>query len=248
MSLLPKTNDNYIGIEIECIILNHYLDIKNIFKSSELDKFVYLGYDGSIDTQGFSLMERECFNCNENNVHQCSHCNGTRIITRKPAYELKVLVKQDDLLKVLTRLKIAFSQLNIKVNESCGLHVHLDMRNRNMPLCAKKLLNAQSVMIKSVPKSRRQNRFCLPVKTSGLVDISKISKYHAIHTEECMREYQTIEVRLHEGTLDCNEIYNWISFLINIIESNVANTPLRTASKFTGSSRKYLEERMALNA
>jgi len=79
-------------------------------------------------------------------------------------------------------------------------------------------------------------------------NIANISKYHAIHTEDSMRKYRTIEVRLHEGTVDCNEILNWCKFLITTIDTDVAMKKLRTTNAFPIRVKKYLDTRISKNA
>lgn len=252
----PNTDAKYIGIEIECIVPKDEIVVKNILRKYRLQNNVEVSFDGSIATKMEDNVERTCPDCNssgeiyiedEDINCTCYLCDGTGTISDEPGYEFKLLAKQIELKSVLTRMQLALNEMGAYVNESCGLHVHLDMRNRNAVACTRKLLNVQGIMMRSVPSSRRHNDYCLPVKVTQKTNLLTIGKYHAIHTEEALREHTTVEVRVHEGTVDCNAIHSWVKFLITTIDTDVATKVIRTTKKFPIRIQKYLEKRIVEN-
>jgi hypothetical protein len=104
----------------------------------------------------------------------------------------------------------------------------------------------QHLMLKSVPKHRRQNSYCRPVKKNEHTDVTKISKYHVVHTEDCLVDKNTIEVRVHEGTVDTDAIYKWVKFLVSTIDGKYATAPRRTVRALPVRIKKYMQERMRM--
>lgn len=215
MSHYPKTQDKYIGIEIELISNLDEYEIQDIVEEMKLEDIVDVGMDGSIET----------------NMDGYGH-------------ELKLLIKQQELKNTLARVQTLLNRINARVNNSCGLHVHIDMRNRKFLDSVKKLLNVQNIMLKSVPKHRINNEYCMPVKREDYGEDMVIGKYHTIHSEECYEDYKTIEVRIHEGTTNMIDVYNWCNFLIKTVDGNFANKPQRTLTNIPIRLKKYLEQRM----
>jgi hypothetical protein len=243
---LPTTNDKYVGIEIECFTRKReFIDeefdelnpnIERVFKKYGLQKYVEISDDGSIDAPTIEI-ENEFYD-------EDDPFSSTTTEISAATMELKVLAKQNELAPVLEKLGKALKEIGAEVNESCGLHVHLDMRNRPVLDCIKKLLNVQGIMLKSVPSHRRNNTYCLPVSKKYEKNLTEIGKYHVINTTT-LEDLKTIEVRVHEGTVDVKEIQNWCSFLIKTIDQDFATKNLRTSKHFPVRLRNYIERRMA---
>ena len=217
---IPTTEDKYVGIEIECFTSSRNADA--VFNKYKLSSYVEIGDDGSIDTTDES----------ENSYDELF------------TYEIKVLSKQSELKLILHKVGLALKEMGARVNESCGLHVHLDMRNRPFINCVNKLINVQPLLLKSVPKHRIGNIYCMPVTKADREDIYRIGKYHTINTE-VYDDLKTIEIRVHEGTVDTSEIYKWCVFLIKTIDGNFATAPVRTVRKLPVRLAKYIRERIS---
>ena len=241
--ILPGNNNNHVGIEIELLSPFDSYGIERKINDLGLQKIVEVGADGSIETD----VDCECCQGEgyyydddgyENDCSECSELQG---------HELKVITTQKNLKATMIRVGQLLKAIKAQVNASCGLHVHLDMRNRTPQLAAARLLNSQSLLLKSVPHDRRENTYCMPVnkiyKSPDM--IMNIPKYHAIHTEECYKYLKTIEVRLHEGTVDWKEIYNWCKLLISIVDNDYANKNVRSTKILPTRVRKYIEKRIA---
>lgn len=248
---LPTTNDKYIGIEIECFtrrleyLADEYDDhdlgrnkIGKIFKKYGLQKYIELADDGSIVAPRVET---------RNPMYDPDDIWDNEYISRSAlTMEIKVLVKQKELIGVMDKLSKALKEIGAEVNETCGLHVHLDMRNRPVLDCIKRLLNVQGIMLKSVPKHRRNNTYCLPVTKKYENNLTQIGKYHTINTST-LQDLKTVEVRVHEGTVDTKEISRWCMFLIKTIDSNFANKNIRTSKHLPIRLKNYMETRMSLS-
>jgi hypothetical protein len=113
-------------------------------------------------------------------------------------------------------------ELGATVNQTCGLHVHFDYSFVHSEMAVreigKRLGRYLPILSKLVPASRRNNRYCA-LEVSGLAG----DRYYAINLTS-FRKHQTIEVRLHSGTIDAVKIENWIR-LLHLIQAK--NTPRR---------------------
>lgn len=120
---------------------------------------------------------------------------------------------------------------NVKVNDSCGLHIHMDAADftigtwKNLALTYKRL---EHVIDLFMPGSRRNNRFC---KSLGRVSDEKIKsvrtieelqdlfgneRYYKVNFKAYSR-HKTVEFRQHSGTINFTKIENWVRFLQKMV-------------------------------
>ncbi len=103
-----------------------------------------------------------------------------------------------------------------KVNKTCGLHVHLDMRGKTFKEVTKIARNYNKwlyALREFVPESRRNNdQYCA-------WGISTRNRYHAVNVCSFER-HKTLEIRLHSGTTDFTKIISWIRLLELIALTN----------------------------
>lgn len=120
---------------------------------------------------------------------------------------------------------------NVKVNESCGLHVHMDAADftmntwKNLALSYK---NIESVINAFMPAGRRDNYYCKSLsgiserrilQASTLNDLRAAfgnDRYHKVNLEAYAR-HRTIEFRQHSGSTNFTKMSNWILFLGRMI-------------------------------
>lgn len=219
--MTPKKNvkTNYIGIELECFGPN-----KNMQKFEDkvladplLKNWVRITDDQSISEPfGFSSIE-------------------ILLLTSEKFLEKRLSA----LLKILNKLKF-------DVNDSCGTHVHIDMRNRRS-----RINTIYSNLVKCLPvfkrlqnKRRRNSYFCQDNRTDNYELQQYIARrYQAINTRTFdptkRNGKNTIEVRLHEGTLNFSDLYNWIKLLIEIVDTK-SKIPLKSVRSIN-SLRKQFE-------
>lgn len=183
----------YVGIEIEFIYTGKYDVLKRLLIENKLHKYVCLKNDGSL---------RACHN------------------TGYQAKELTLICKTTEVENILKRLDAIFLHPEIDgfANRSCGLHVHLDVRNRNAELVYRNLVRIQNILRGAQPVGRINNVHCKP-NTSDTLNKCEIeesggrdNRYWVVNGAAYAR-HKTIEIRIHEGTTDCESIYNWVTFL-----------------------------------
>lgn len=171
-----------------------------------------------------------------------------------------ILVGKDGLrqIKVVTD---ALNKYNIKVDKSCGLHVHInadDMTFKQIRNVYALYVRFEKTIDSMMPKSRRGNgnRFCQSmlmnrmgvVNAEQIMDLIKSAKnvndirhiyetrYKKLNCESYFK-YGTIEFRQHSGTTEYEKIYNWILFINAFVqkakESNVKLTYSEKGDDFT---------------
>ena len=106
------------------------------------------------------------------------------------------------------------------VNNTCGLHVHLDARHnikRVAGIRAKKLWDAMPIIKELVPDTRlNDNRYCRLLPPSFTSE-----RYHAINLR-AYDKHQTIEVRIAPGSLNPIKIWHWANLLLEISNHKTA--------------------------
>jgi hypothetical protein len=189
----PTTNDNYVGIEIEMLSPKSIEEMNKEFIKSRLHKYVNVGTDGSIrsDISG---------------VH---------------AMELRVCLPENLLATHLKMITEVLRKTDSYANRSCGMHVHVDMRNRDPELCYRNFFKVQNIMLQAQPLTRRTNQYCKPstIASKKLKDFSSNGddnvRRQAINTDSYHKnDMKTIEIRVHEGATKFKDIFNWVNFLV----------------------------------
>lgn len=190
---VPNTKeDNYVGIEIECYGKKTIEQMKESFIKARLKKFVNVTTDGSI--------------------RPTSGNNGM---------EIRVCLAEKDLDTILPRIFKVIEDEKMLVNESCGTHVHVDMRNRNPELAYSNLFKLQELMLKTQPESRRSNQYCRKntKKEVKLAEFGQMERYSVINTQS-FSKHKTIEIRLHAGTVKFEDMRAWTKLLIAIVSKS----------------------------
>lgn len=145
-------------------------------------------------------------------------------------------------LKELEKVCWVLDLCDVKVNESCGLHVHIDAAGfsietwRNLALSYKHL---EAVIDGFMPASRRNNRYCIGlnhvsderIKSARTVDeLSDMigNRYHKVNLVAYSR-HKTVEFRQHSGTTNFTKMRNWILFLHKLVTfATRGEVPVRT--------------------
>lgn len=120
---------------------------------------------------------------------------------------------------------------DVKVNDSCGLHIHMDAANftldtwKNLAITYK---NLESVIDAFMPGSRRDNYYCKSLSRISATSIQQAqsisdlqtafgnNRYHKLNLEAYSR-HRTVEFRQHSGTTNFTKMENWIRFVANMI-------------------------------
>nr|DAJ38835.1 MAG TPA: Putative amidoligase enzyme [Caudoviricetes sp.] len=151
---------------------------------------------------------------------------------------------------------------NAKVNDTCGLHVHMDAAEfdlatwKNLILTYKRL---EGVIDNFMPRSRRNNRYCkaLTAITENSIKHARNigdlraaffhNRYHKVNLEAYTR-HRTVEFRQHGGSTNFTKMSAWIHFLAKMItfakQGQVqAGTTLQNIPFLTESEKLYLKIR-----
>lgn len=181
--------DNYVGIEVEMLSPKTIEQMQLEFIKARLHRYVSIGTDGSISTD-------------TEKVHPM---------------ELRILLPERNLATHLKAITEVLRRNDCYTNRSCGLHVHLDMRNRDAETQYSKLFKLQELMFATQPSTRRNNTYCKKNKKDNLKksEFESNDRYSAINTQ-AFNEHTTLEIRLHEGASKFKDIYNWAKFLVDV--------------------------------
>lgn len=125
------------------------------------------------------------------------------------------------------------------IDESCGLHVHVNANDLSSASIANAVLRYERHSAKIdaiVPPRRRENRFCLDVTHEAqmirrrLGKISSIAPYYLAALADsryrklniaAFCKHGTLEFRLHDGTLKVADVTNWIAFCVQFVEDSI---------------------------
>ncbi len=132
-------------------------------------------------------------------------------------WEVRVLLLEDDFASNLTKICNVLAGMGFKTNEKCGTHVHFDMRNRDVSVVYENLFKTQKFLRKFVTRNRKYNSFCKMNKATTFdKQLSLHDRYYSINAQSYER-HETLEVRMHQGTLVASELIPWINFLTKIV-------------------------------
>lgn len=191
----PSSEDRYVGVEIELAAAEDREVLADLLHEAKLSRNVHIKGDSSIG-------------------------RGTKLLEKYPnAIEIAILAKEEDIENVINKLcDILNNKMHCKVDKTCGLHVHLDMRNRKPSEAFSNLVTMQHFLYGMIPANRKSSEYSVPVKSKEW-KIST-SHYDGISTN-AYSKYKTLEIRMHCGTTNASKIGNWIKFLLCIVNAPV---------------------------
>lgn len=221
----PKTTDLYVGVEIELASKKDRNFICDKLFEAGVGKYVTVKDDGSIGS-------------------------GTNLRTHYPfPHEVCILAKESEIEQVVATIcKVLNEQCEVKVDKTCGLHVHVDMRSRDVAKSFHNLVSMQQFLYAMLPAARRSSRYSYPVKgtTWRVLD----ERYHGINSQ-AYEKYRTLEARMHCGTTQANKINNWIKLLIAMADAPKVVAPpttideLQAAINIDSKLAEYVKARIA---
>ncbi len=177
-------------------------------------------------------------------------------LTGQYAFEIvSPILEGENGLAQLRTVSEVLVRLQVKINRTCGLHVHFDAEMMTLPTWKNLLFNYASledIIDTMMPQSRRGdvNTYCKSLKIANLntklnaaTTIQQVtaifpSRYHKVNTQAYSR-HKTVEFRQHSGTIEAEKMVNWIIFLHNLVsfsENNkVENATFETFKNFNNS-------------
>ena len=225
----PTTNDNHVGVEIEFIAKGDKYTVAKALVKHNVENFVCLKGDGSLRGED----------------------------EYKYTHELTVCVKESEHKEIMRRIIDALNEAEARVNKTCGLHVHLDMRNRDHLTVFNNLVKAQDILYAMNPKIRTEGSgYSRRVTTSsfdeavGNVLGNRQDRYSGINAQSYAK-YKTLEVRLHSGSTNYEKITNWVDILVKIASStekyetkNIKPETLAERYELSSELLAYMKERI----
>lgn len=223
-SMPPSDKSKHVAVEIECTISDDRRDLANGFVMAGLSKHVRVKSDGSIQTGS------DCSYCNEECTCDAESLGseecGCECVCRSDsamhntAAEIVICAPRDSIARIVERVcDILNNQFDAKVDKSCGLHVHLDMRgSRKKSEVFKALVVNQRLLYSLVPRRRAENSYCKPTRSVDFADERDGDRYKGINAT-AYNKHRTLEVRIHSGTTSAIKINSWIALLTAIADT-----------------------------
>jgi hypothetical protein len=132
-------------------------------------------------------------------------------------WEVRVLLPEDNYIEPLTKIIKVIKDMGHLADHRCGAHVHFDMRNRDVKMVYENLFKTQKFLRKFLTRNRKYNRFCQMNKADTFdKQFSLGDRYYALNVQSYSK-HKTIEIRMHQGTLDAQELLPWIKILLRIV-------------------------------
>ncbi len=233
---LPFNKDNHVGVEIEFASFLSEDQIGQLFLDAGLIEFVQLDHE-FIEGRDKNNGEKE--------------------------YELCVVAPEMKIFEIIERVcSVLNEKVDANITFGCGLHVHIDARNRNIRKMFDNLFNCQEILYSMVAHTRRTNRHVqlmdrkqwMPPKDGfrhkpvckdekcvctfiNKEDFkNKAFRYYGLNTWSYI-SHNTMEVRIHSGTANAVKINNWIKILLSIVDGKPIKGYIRNVDEFKNAVR-----------
>ncbi len=183
----PRRKDNYIGIELE-------FNVKDRANRSTEQKNIA----NALKLAGLARYV---------DVTEDGSCG----------WEVRVLLLESEFETHLVKILEVLNGFGFETNEKCGTHIHFDMRNRDVNMVYSNLFKTQKFLRKFLNRGRKFNTYCKMNKAESFDKQAEChDRYYCINVEAYDR-HQTLEVRMHQGTLKASELVPWIYLLTKIV-------------------------------
>jgi hypothetical protein len=212
----PLTEEDHVGIEIEMLSLLSTNQLGTIATGLGLKQYLSIGSDGSIKL--------------DNNSQN--------------AVELRLCIPQSKLELILAKVQVLLSKAQAVVNKSCGLHIHLDMRkflgkgDNRIEEVYENLKKGIPLIKKSIDPDRLNSKWCRFTTSKTVLSAQyATSRYRAINMKS-LYKYKTIEIRAFQGTVNTDEILQYVMLLNKIVATKSpykrATSNMKTLEKLYG--------------
>ena len=151
-------------------------------------------------------------------------------------HEINVLCLETNYRNVLKRVCKVMVDAGGEVNRSCGLHIHLDMRHRDPKVIFNNLVVSQPILYYMNPSSRAVSDYCIRTSSRELDDAHYEGRT-GINACAYVR-HETIEIRIHSGTINSRKISRWVELLLTISKKKLpVNNDQTTMGEFVKTFR-----------
>lgn len=121
-------------------------------------------------------------------------------------HEVRALLDRTKAEPRIFRLCERMQQLGLRVNRTCGLHIHLDARSVSSfdeVVRIGRIMDAWLYALRELlPTSRRANDYCK-------FGIAATDRYRAVNVSS-YGKHRTLEIRCHSATLDYTKVIAWL--------------------------------------
>lgn len=196
----PMTQEEHTGIELEFLVPAERSIIQLQKALLPFANFIEFKHDGSVKGEGYV---------------------GREIAICAPISQYQTVV--NGVCRIL-------AEHGCKVNMTCGLHVHVDVRRSTKRLAETVYNNlrlAQGLLLSMQPKSRRDNHYCKKSTAKNFYNAIEADRYKAINAK-AYNEHCTIEVRCHSGTIEASKIIRWVEILRSLSDAALIQKPVVT--------------------
>lgn len=157
--------------------------------------------------------------------------------------EVTILLKQDQQDRI-DKICKTLNAIDARVNRSCGLHIHIDVRDKTPAqrnTIYRHYVAALPWLVLMLAPSRLTNTYCRDNRT----DHSR-GRYKMINRAS-ISEHRTIEIRAHQGTTDAAKIRAWIKLFLELkSQRRIVDTleAALTTKLLTPETQAYIESRV----
>lgn len=236
-----KIKANFVGIELELMSTANADILSRAFIKESLAGYVHIKTDSSIQIE----------------------------LGGEQGHEITMLCRQENAESIINKIcKVLNSKdINSKVNNSCGFHLHIDMRHRDPYVAYNNLVRALPLLNKMVPTVRLKGeniaRYCRQNTTNNLKDyfpdpknihgtrLNRDNRYQAINPYSLV-SLSTLEVRLHSGTTNAKKISMWTKICLAIADAPELKETVSNVMQFEDlvlrdqKISEYMNKRIAL--
>jgi hypothetical protein len=184
----------------------------------------------------FNTLESRCFGVEIETSHSPTHyafkdtafgAKDDCSVTGKEFYS--AILNGDSGLAAVAAFCAKANEMGYRVNNNCGLHVHVDMRNESsedMKAIALAFLLCEPAFQELVLQERVTSGYCQPHRSDAVDQINNIDSWEdfAYRSRKMMwinfsayNNHTTFENRLHQGTLDADEIIAWVTINVRLV-------------------------------
>lgn len=126
-----------------------------------------------------------------------------------------------------------FIKNKVRANDTCGLHIHLNSKFKTKAQLLKFIqvcIDCQESVYSLVNENHQHNDYCNKLYYNAEASYLYSSKYDWLHCIKKRDKPNSIEIRVHQGTVNKAEIKNWIELWSKIF---TFVTNLRNKFKYT---------------
>lgn len=226
----------WISVEIELVMPNKGAEngFVQFIRKNGLSRQVTIKADASIKVSRCECTETETNDEGEEEILHDDDCGSD---TTAYGREIVLTFKygQWDIVKAVCD---SLNSLKCRVNKTCGLHVHFDMRQhenaRQVSTIGQRLAKVVPALKQMLPASRQDNEYCHEVINSMSEGSDRRSRYAFVNVQAYDR-HKTLEIRGHSGTTDAVKVINWIKILKTVMDKpnrSVVNTVQDLIAKY----------------